>query len=85
MVRVAADRKGTHSLQAIVSLVSRDIEERLIRDALHGHIIELAFVNLKKYELFLIIFLGFPRNSFNSKAYCCNFSSKSWIYLSTTC
>jgi len=43
MVRVAGDRKGTHSLQAIVSLISRDVEEKLIRDALHGHIVELAF------------------------------------------
>ena len=43
MVRVACDRKGTHSLQAIVSLISRDVEEKLIRDALQGHIIELAF------------------------------------------
>jgi len=47
MVRVAADRKGTHSLQAIVSLVSRDIEEKLIRDALQGHIVELSFVSSK--------------------------------------
>jgi len=43
MVRVACDRKGTHSLQAIVSLISRDVEEKLIRDALQGHIVELAF------------------------------------------
>jgi len=43
MVRVACDRKGTHSLQAIVSLVNRDVEEKLIRDALQGHIVELAF------------------------------------------
>ncbi len=44
MVRVASDRKGTHSLQAIVSLVSRDIEEKLIIQSLQGHIVELAFV-----------------------------------------
>jgi len=42
-VRIACDRKGTHSLQAIVSLVSGDSEEKLIRDSLQGHIIELAF------------------------------------------
>lgn len=44
MVKIACDRKGTHSLQAIISLMNRDIEDKLIQDILGGHIIELAFV-----------------------------------------
>jgi len=44
MIRVARDRKGTHSLQAIVSLINRDVEDKLIKQTLEGHVFELAFV-----------------------------------------
>jgi len=44
MVRVAQDRKGTHSLQAIISLINRDVEDKFIRQTLEGHILGLAFV-----------------------------------------
>ena len=43
MIRVARDRKGTHSLQAIVSLINRDVEDKLIKQTLEGHVFELAF------------------------------------------
>jgi len=43
MVEIACDRKGTHSLQALVALVSRDVEEHLLRDTLQDHIVELSF------------------------------------------
>lgn len=46
MVEIACDRKGTHSLQALIALVSRDIEEQLLRDTLQSHIVELSFVSL---------------------------------------
>ncbi len=42
MVKIACDRKGTHSLQAIVSLINRDVEDRLIKDTLDGHVLELT-------------------------------------------
>lgn len=45
MIRVAQDRKGTHSLQAIVSLINRDVEDKFIKQTLDGHILALAFVN----------------------------------------
>ena len=44
MIKIACDRKGTHSLQAIISLMNRDAEDKLIRDTLEGHVVELAFV-----------------------------------------
>jgi len=44
MVKIACDKKGTHSLQAIVSLISRDIEDKLIRETLEGHVLELTLV-----------------------------------------
>ena len=44
MVEIASDRKGTHSLQSLVALVSRDVEEQLLRDTLQSHIVELSFV-----------------------------------------
>jgi hypothetical protein len=43
MIKIACDRKGTHSLQAIVSLMNRDIEDKLIRDTLNGHVVDLTF------------------------------------------
>ena len=46
MVKIACDRKGTHSLQAIVSLINRDVEDRLIKDTLDGHVLELTLVFL---------------------------------------
>lgn len=45
MVKIACDRKGTHSLQAIVSLINRDVEDRLIKDTLDGHVLELTLVS----------------------------------------
>ncbi len=43
MVEIACDRKGTHSLQALIALVSRDSEEQLLKDTLQDHIVELSF------------------------------------------
>lgn len=51
MIRVAHDRKGTHSLQAIVSLINRDAEDKLIKQTLEGHIFELAFVSFRTLEI----------------------------------
>jgi hypothetical protein len=42
MCRVACDRKGTHSLQGIVSLINRDCEDKLIQDTLQDNIIDLS-------------------------------------------
>lgn len=50
MVEIACDRKGTHSLQALVALVSRDSEEQLLRDTLKNHIVELSFVRFGSYS-----------------------------------
>ena len=44
MVEIACDRKGTHALQSLIALVSRDVEENLLRDTLKDHIVELSFV-----------------------------------------
>jgi len=46
MVKIACDRKGTHSLQAVISLINRDVEDRLIEETLNGHVVDLAFVSL---------------------------------------
>jgi len=43
MVEISCDRKGTHSLQALIALVSRESEEQLLRDTLKDHIVELSF------------------------------------------
>jgi hypothetical protein len=42
MVKIACDRKGTHSLQAIVSLINRGVEDKLIHDTLDGHVLQLT-------------------------------------------
>lgn len=44
MIRIACDRKGTHSLQAVISLINRDAEDKLIEEILNGHVVDLAFV-----------------------------------------
>jgi len=44
MIKIACDKKGTHSLQAIVSLISRDVEDRLIKETLDGHVLDLTLV-----------------------------------------
>src|SRR6478609_7166481 len=44
MAEIACDRKGTHALQSLIALVSRDVEENLLRDTLKDHIVELSFV-----------------------------------------
>lgn len=51
MVEIACDRKGTHALQSLIALVSRDAEENLLKDTLKDHIVELSFV--KKFAGFL--------------------------------
>jgi len=43
MIRIACDRKGTHSLQAVISLINRDVEDKLIEETLNGHVVNLAF------------------------------------------
>lgn len=45
MIKIASDKKGTHSLQAIVSLISRECEDKLIKDTLDGHVLKLSFDN----------------------------------------
>jgi len=71
MVEIACDRKGTHSLQALVALVSRDSEEQLLRETLQNHIVELSFV---KYYLFKdrLMTLGSSRNTSCPKIDCFN-------------
>lgn len=65
MIKIACDKKGTHSLQAIVSLISRECEDKLIKDTLDGHVLKLSFV------LGHIVdnFLGWTGNSSDSKTY----------------
>lgn len=45
MITIAKDKKGTHSLQAIVSLISRECEDELIKETLDGHVLELSTDN----------------------------------------
>ncbi len=50
MPKVACDRKGTHSLQALISIINRDEEERLIEDNLSEYVVMLSKVeNQKKF------------------------------------
>lgn len=44
MSKVARDKKGTHSLQAIIALINRDCEEKLIEKILNDEIADLALV-----------------------------------------
>ena len=46
MPRVACDRKGTHSLQALISIINRDEEEKLIEEKLSDHVLMLSKVQL---------------------------------------
>jgi hypothetical protein len=43
MAEIACDRKGTHALQSLIALVSREVEENLLKDCLKDHIVELSF------------------------------------------
>lgn len=80
MVKIACDRKGTHSLQAIVSLISREVEEKLIKETLEGHVLDLALV-IEHFCDDYIKVLGCSRNPFDSEDYCCYLSSKRRIHL----
>ena len=44
MIKIACDRKGTHSLQAIVSLINRDVEDKLLLGILDGRVLDLTLV-----------------------------------------
>lgn len=46
MPRVACDRKGTHSLQALISIINRDEEEKLIEEKLSDYVLMLSKVQL---------------------------------------
>jgi len=46
MVKIASDKRGTHSLQSIISLMNRDKEDELIRNALKDHILDLSYVKI---------------------------------------
>jgi hypothetical protein len=48
MIKIACDKKGTHSLQAIVSLISREVEDKLIKETLDGYVLQLSFVKSMK-------------------------------------
>ena len=53
MVKIASDKRGTHSLQTIISLVNREKEDELIKNAFEKHIFELSFV---KFEIIIFIY-----------------------------
>jgi len=53
MVKIASDKRGTHSLQTIISLVNREKEDELIKNAFEKHIFELSFVN---FEIIIFIY-----------------------------
>lgn len=44
MPKVACDRKGTHSLQALISIINRDEEEKLIEENLSDYVTMLSKV-----------------------------------------
>ena len=46
MIKIACDKKGTHALQAIISLISKDKEEQLIESTLKDSVLVLSFVYL---------------------------------------
>jgi len=73
MIKIACDKKGTHSLQAIVSLISRDVEDRLIKETLDGHVLDLTLV-LPFYYRIIRMILGCSRHSSYSETHCRNLS-----------
>lgn len=44
MPKVACDKKGTHSLQALISIINRDEEEKLIEENLRDYVVMLSKV-----------------------------------------
>ena len=68
MIKIACDKKGTHALQAIISLISRDQEEQLLELTLKDSVLDLSFV--LNDILIIIITIGSSRNSFDTKIYC---------------
>ena len=43
MIKIACHKKGTHALQAITQLISRETEEVLMEKTIKGHVLELSF------------------------------------------
>lgn len=57
------DKKGTHTIQSILDVMTMDAEEEILAGDLKGHIIEMALVYAREFTN-----IGSTRNSCSSKS-----------------